>query len=174
MHTLAVEKEGFIQFRKDVEISPKQETRVQVELQPSEDFRRHYVEGAQFKRNLAWGGLALGALGLGGSAAMYVLSSAESKDLRSDIEAYNRLPAAERTSAAENKLSERRSGIGKSDSLILGLGVVGIAGLVGGSLLYFLGDDPAALDAAPRFEVGTDISSTGHLDQFRVAWGGRF
>ncbi|GAG28562.1 unnamed protein product, partial [marine sediment metagenome] len=61
LHTVNVEKEGFILFSRDVEISENEETKLSVALLPSEEFKRRHIESAQLVRTMAWVSFGIGA-----------------------------------------------------------------------------------------------------------------
>lgn len=150
MHTLVVEREGFIAATRDVEVTEQQTAQVNVVMQPSEDFRRAYSARAGRTRALAWTFLGVGVAGLGVGATFLALSVTSASQLRRDIVAYN--DSELKTNAAYDRINQRKSQLGTYDTLALVLAGVGVASLTTSIILFATGDDPHALEA--KVEVG--------------------
>ncbi|MBI3179216.1 MAG: PEGA domain-containing protein, partial [Deltaproteobacteria bacterium] len=160
LHALTVEKDGFIRFARDVEVLQSDETVLTVVLRPSDDYRRKYQDGARTTRMLAWTGLGLGAAGLAGGAALWVVADGKAGELRSDIEAYGAQPI--RTSSEADALERRRTDIGRLNTYTIVSAGVGVAALGVGLLLLVTGDDPDRYHAELRVGAGDGgMSLTG-------------
>jgi hypothetical protein len=150
MHTLSVEKEGFVVFTRDVQVTEKQVTSLDVVLQPSEEFKSAYLRRARLVRGLGWGGVGLGVAGLAGAAVSFAVAHNRGTGLSTDINAYN--AQAVRTQDQAQALANRKSSLGTLDSITATLGIVGLAGAATGASLLLLGSDPGRFEA--RLEVG--------------------
>ncbi|MBI5508373.1 MAG: PEGA domain-containing protein [Deltaproteobacteria bacterium] len=146
MHTLEVEKEGFVRFTRDVEIRTNQQLEVGVLLLPSAEFKKKYTATASFWRTLSYAGLGAGAVGLAAGAALFGMSRSQAKSLRADILAYN-APDHSRTADEEARLAERVKGVARLDALSMTSVVVGLVATAVAAGLFFGGDDPH------RFEI---------------------
>jgi hypothetical protein len=140
IHTVSVEKEGFILYRQDVKIVEDQETALNVRLLPSVEFKRQYTERARRVQTGAWISFGLGVAALVGAGTTYGLSRSNASDLNADIRAYNNSEA--RSTLEYERLGKLESDIGTLDAMTVTTGAVGIAGLVVAMVLWISGDDP--------------------------------
>src|SRR5690606_27639522 len=84
MHTIEIEKRGFIMFTQDVEIKADTTTDLDVTLRPSEEFLDDYRNSAGTVRKVAWISLGVGAAGVLGAVAMYIVGATEVSALNAD------------------------------------------------------------------------------------------
>jgi len=140
MHTVTVEKAGFIISTRDLEIQPKQEKEVQVSLLPSPAFVRAYEQRAGLLRTVAWAGIGLGAAGLAGGGLLYSVANDKATALRRDIQAYNQSELRREDTLRD--LQQRQATISRLDALVLVSGGIGVAALATGLVMYLTGDEP--------------------------------
>ncbi|MBI5511343.1 MAG: PEGA domain-containing protein [Deltaproteobacteria bacterium] len=153
MHTVTLEKTGFVQFQKDVEVQEKAARAVVANLRPSAEFRRAYRDSARFWRRLSWAGVAVGAAGLGGGGALFYVGAKQAKTLDRDRSTFN--AQARRTESERQALLEREQRIAVLDTLALVCGSVGLASAAVGIGLFTTGDDPDRYEAeAPGGPAG--------------------
>lgn len=169
MHTVRLEKTGFIRFARDVAINPDQDTRLDAVLQPSAEFARAYRDKAAFTRKLAWGGVIVGGAALVTAGVLFAKGSGDASDLRDDINAYN--ASGLRDSATARALDNRSSSIGTLDTVTLITGTVGVAALATGIVLFVTGDDPSRYDI--KTSVQPNVAIDGHGGAF-FALSGKF
>lgn len=168
MHSIAVEKDGFIRFLKDVEVVESKDTAIKVTLIPSDEHRRRYEASARTHRWLAWGGFGVSAAAFGGAAALWAVAAGRAESLNSDVAAYN--ANAVRTNVEAGALTSRRSDIGRLNSYSIGLGGVGLAALVAGAVLLATGDNP---DRYGTMSVGVAAAAPAgglRLGGYGVCW----
>ncbi|MEO0813918.1 MAG: hypothetical protein AAFY60_13710, partial [Myxococcota bacterium] len=140
VHTVALEKAGFIVFRQDVKIRSGEESTLNVTLIPSPDFIERYESDAGFTRTLAWTSLGVGVLALGGAAGAYVIGGQEADELNADIADYNQLSL--RSTARQQQLEDQEATVGMWDTVAVVSAGVGVAALATGIILWVSGDDP--------------------------------
>lgn len=126
LNTVELEREGFIQYRKDVEIVRDRTTELDVVLVPSREYVEAYRAGVLRQRWLGWGLIGLGALAAGGSVASFAVASARADDLNRDIAAYN-ASGNQRTSSEFEALRDRESDIATLDVLTIVGAAVAVA-----------------------------------------------
>lgn len=152
-HTLAIEKEGFVRFTKDVEVQEKRTRSLEVRLSPSEDYKRAYLEDANRWRAVAWSGVIVGGLGVIASAAMTVHSTQQRNKLNADIADYN-AELQQQTPTNAKAMESRKSNL---DGITAGAwvaGGVGVAALTTGIIAFLVGEDPNHFDAEITVDVG--------------------
>lgn len=155
VHTVEVEKTGFVVFKQDVKIQANRESQLSATLIPSPDFIRKYEKDAGFTRTMAWVGLGVGALALGAAGGAYFVGGQEADDLNAEIAAYNQQPL--RSTAEEERLQDREATVGMWDTVAVVSAGIGVAALATGIVLYVTGDDP------DRYE---GLASTSSDDAF--------
>ena len=140
MHSLRLEKQGFVAFKQDFEIKKDQPFAINARMQPSDDFRRQYRRGATLVRSVA--GLSLGLAVLSGAAGgfFYYDGVQRAQALSQDVVDYNAQEV--RTDSQRDGLLQQRADLAAVD--IVTLSAVGLAAASGVlSLgLYVFGDDP--------------------------------
>jgi hypothetical protein len=152
MHTVTLEKEGFVRFTRDVEVRAHDVVRVTAALRPSEDFVDRYRGHATAVRRLGWAGLAVGVLGLGGSGALYVTNAGKASKLASDIKAYNQNAAA--TQADYDALQQRQRSLATMDAVTIAAAGVGVVAATVAVVALLTGDDPARYDRPADLGLG--------------------
>lgn len=140
-HTIALEKEGFVRFTRDVQVEQDETTRLDVVLQPSAAYKEAYLQRAWTWRILAWSGLAAGAVTLAASGGLAAWSVFSTFQLNGAISAYNADPALQ-TSTRYDELKAGASFLLLGELLAAGLAVVGLALGGAGGVAYLIGDDP--------------------------------
>ena len=165
MHTIVVEKEGFIRFGKDVEITANEEARVDAPLRPSVEFLQQYQARTGLTRGAAWTSVIVAAAGLGGGAALYLLAGQKAAKVADDIRAYNQNLAATQTDF--NKLQQSKKSVATLDAMTLGAGALGVAAGVTSAVLFAFGDDPHRYDRAGE---PAPVASEGHPSPAWPSW----
>jgi len=167
MHTLTLEKDGFINATRDIEVVEQQTTTLNVVLQPSEDFRRAYVAKAGRTRALAWTFLAVGIAGIGAGATFFAVSATGAGQLRSEIQAYNENEL--RTNDGFDRINQRKAQLGTFDTLVLVAGGIGVASLTTAIVLLATGDNPRALDPKTEVRAGVTLRIVPALNGLSLA-----
>lgn len=162
LHTIAVEKEDFVRFTKDVEIKEKQTAQLVVHLQPSEDYKTNYVASANRMRALAWSGIGLGGAGIIASVAMAAYSGSATAGLNADIRTYNQTNN-QQTSQAYAALQGRAGDLRAINAVTWIVGVIGVGALATGILAYLYGDSPDHFDTSATVSTGVEALSIGPL-----------
>ncbi|MEM6732173.1 MAG: PEGA domain-containing protein, partial [Myxococcota bacterium] len=144
VHSVEVQKTGFIVFRQDVKVQSAREAAINVALIPSPEFIEEYESEAGFTRTLAWTTLGVGVAALGGAGAAYMLGSGEADDLNADIAAYNQ--QALRSTVQEQDLQDREGSVARWDTVAVVSAGIGVAALATGVVLFLTGDDPDRYD----------------------------
>lgn len=145
LHELAVEKEGYVVYRADVNIVEGKRLDVSARLIPSPEFIAKYKRDASFTRTLAWVGVGVGAAALAGGIALYFVGSSQAVDLRDDVRQYNALTVRPADQLAD--LDRREQQLALLDTLTLTTALLGVAAATTGAVLLFTGDDPGRYDA---------------------------
>lgn len=140
VHSIEVEKQGFIVASKDVAVTQDQAASVELTLRPSEDYKKAYVQSAMTMRIASFSTAGAGLLAGGTGLALYLVADARAKDARPAIEKYN--VASVRSTAEREQLDRDLSLIGTLDTAALVLGVTGVAAMGIGTALFFVGGDP--------------------------------
>jgi len=147
LNTIAIEKEGFVFFRRDLEIERDVESELDVTLIPSEAYVEAHRARVKRQRLAAWGLMGLSAAFVGGAVTSLVVASNQAGDLRDDINAYNSLPPGERTTAEFDRLESDESGIATLDVLtIVGFAAAAVSA-ASGAYLFATNDDLDRYDA---------------------------
>jgi len=144
MHTLAVDKEGFVTFQQDVEIHEKTELALDVKLTASEEFRHAYRRGANLVRTLSLASLGVGVIALAGGGYLVYDGLSRSNRLEQQITNYN--SQASRTSQEYDAITASRRELATVDVLTISAGGVALVGLAVGVTMLLLGDDPDKYD----------------------------
>ncbi|OGQ77772.1 MAG: hypothetical protein A2289_18995 [Deltaproteobacteria bacterium RIFOXYA12_FULL_58_15] len=142
--TVAVEKEGFIVYKSDLEIREKKTTTLNARLIPSAQYVSAYEDEARLWRNMAWLGFAVGAAGTVATVALAVSAGAKADEVNQDIEAFN--AQVERPSAQRRDLGETQKAVATLDALTLVSAGVALAGFGTGTFFWTWGDDPDRYD----------------------------
>lgn len=157
LHTLTVDREGFVRQSQDVNIKESVATSAEVVLLPSEEFKQKYLADARLMRGLAWGFTALGAVALGGGVALFVVDGMNSSKLQKDVQTFN--AAAERTTAQRESLQSRQSSINTLDALSVASMVFGVVSVGVGVTLFVVGESPSKYDDAKQTTTTTPATS---------------
>lgn len=144
MHTIAIEKEGFVTYQQDVEIHEKSELALDVRLTPSEEFRRAYRRGANLIRTLSLASLGVGVVALAGGGYLVFDGISRANRLDQQIEVYN--SQASRTAQEYDAITAGRRELATVDILTISAGGVALVGLAVGATMLLLGDDPDKYD----------------------------
>jgi hypothetical protein len=158
-HALAVEKEGFIQEKKDIQINSKQPTTVDVVLRPSDEFVRDYRRRAGFTRTVAWGTMIGGAVGVGAGAVLFTMGQTKAESLAKDVRAYNDQPT--RSTDTYNSLQQRNKQLGSLNAITVAAGALGVTALAVGLGLYLTGDNPNRYEVTTSIGLGTAAVRVG-------------
>jgi TolB-like protein len=151
LHTLSVEKQGFVLFARAVQIAPHQISKIYAPLVPSEEYKREYLEQANEVRWFAWAGTLTGGALLIGSGVLAKRNIDESNALNDDIAAQNADPTS-RTRQAEADVNNRQGDLQTLNRVAWVLGGLGVAALGAGVTLFIVGDDPHHFDARTTAE----------------------
>jgi len=162
LHAVAVEREGFIRWTRDVEVRESEETRVDVALIPSSDFRTAYEKRARLVRSLAWSGVAVSVAALGAGATSLLVARSRGRALQQDIDAYAAKTA--RTQSEQDALDGRRSAIGRLDGITLGCALSGALAAAAAAVLYASGDDPGRYATPPKVSIDLQAGITTVVD----------
>lgn len=156
MHTVKVEKDGFVLYAKDIQVQANRNTPLDVNLRPSAEFLRKYRATAQARRTVAWTSIGIGVASFGGSAAFFLLGKNKAASYDQKAKAYS--SEEPKSTATYNELQNLKKQTGTMDVLTLTSAAVGLAAFGVGVLLYVTGDPPDLYDT--RVEVG----SAGYRD----------
>ncbi len=147
-HFLAVEKEGFVGFQKEIRIQPEQVTVERAALLPSADFIRAYETKANRMRVGAWIGTGLAVVGVMASAGLQLKAGQLYGDVatpgtfqyaRAKLNAGVESDASGDYRASANTL---KASIGSLETMsYVGLGVAAAAAVAGG-YFWVAGDPP--------------------------------
>jgi len=96
--------------------------------------------------------MGVGAAAIVVSGGLYLKTRSDAQALKKDITAYGQ--TAVRTTAAADDLKERRSALGKQDTLTVAVGGVGVAALATGLVLYLTGGDRESRSARTHVDAG--------------------
>ena len=140
VHTVTVDKEGFIRFARDVEVSEGQRAELDAQLLPSPEFQRAYEQKTRRERTIGYALVGVGGASLAGGVATLVVSMTQAKSLNKDVTAYNAAGATSPTQYAS--LNSRRQAIGTLDIVTLVLGGVGVAAIATGVAVLVTSDNP--------------------------------
>ena len=151
MHTVMIEKEGFIIFRKDVNVERERTAKLIARLQPSQEYIETYKAGVKNRSILSWSITGAGILATGGAVASYLISRNKSNDLSEDIEAYNK--KAVRTSSEADGLDDREKTIASLEIVTIATGVVALASLITGISLLSTAPDADRYDTKSSIQV---------------------
>ncbi|MEK7703944.1 MAG: PEGA domain-containing protein [Myxococcota bacterium] len=151
VHTLIVEKQGFVVATQDFETDPAKAVGINVTLVPSAEFVREYRAAALRTRTIAWGAMGGGALASIGAVVLYALAGRAAADLDQRIAAYNDGP--DRSTAQYERLGDRQKRLAALDVGTLVSGGMGVAALGAGALMLVLGDAPDRYDNLRRDDI---------------------
>jgi len=160
VHTLAVEKEGFVVSTLDVDVEEKKDKVVEVPMLPSEEFKRQYVRHATTVRIAAWVTTGVGVAAIGTAVGLFVVGQNQAVSLRKDVASYNATVA--KPQSTFDALGQRRSSLATLDALTLGVGIAGLVVTGVGVTLFATGDSPSHFDT--KVSVGAREPAPG----FRV------
>jgi len=146
IHTVAVEKDGFVLARRDVTIMTHEQSVLEIQLIPSQDYQRRFAVAAHGQRARAWSVLAGGAVAAIVSGVLYGVGARQASSLRTSINTYNNEGLRD-TGAYNDLLSRQRSVANLNLGCVLA-GALGLAGLGTGGFMLWGADDPSRL-AAP-------------------------
>jgi hypothetical protein len=152
-HTVDVEREGFVVFRKDVAVRPGEGMFLDAKLRPSQAFIESYEASAMAQRIGAWSAIGAGIAAVGTGVALFFVGSSKASALRDDIDAYNALPQEQRSRESFADLDDREKSLGTIDAFTLVTGIIGVAAIATGSVLLFTGSDP------DRYTVSSGVAS---------------
>ncbi len=148
VHTLIVEKEGFVRFSKDIEIQAGGTTSVQATLKPAGDFLRQYRTAAERTRSLALSSITAGGVAVVGAGALYWVAGSKARALDGRIDDYQAKGASD--VALYDAIERDRKELAVLDVLTVSAAALGALALGAGLVLYTTGDDPDHYDDANR------------------------
>ncbi len=166
-HTLSIEKKGFVIYSKDIDILSQEATDIQARLLPSEEYKRNYLRLANASRRMAWSGVGVAAAGFVSAISLAVYSASATKELNSDIDAYN-ADSVSKSAQGEADLRTRGDRLGTYNTLAWVSAGLGIAGAATGASFFLLGEDPNHFDAKTTTEVG---DSTATFAEIKIGLG---
>jgi TolB-like protein len=140
LRSVAVEKEGFVAFRTDVNIRQSDAAIVNAVLVPSADFADAYQARASLLRTLSWTSLGVGGAALAASVGLFVTAKSRMNELDKDLSIFN--SAVDRSSRDYEELGDREKGVATLEALGLTAVTVGVVGVAAGLLMRSLGPDP--------------------------------
>ncbi|MCC6806178.1 MAG: PEGA domain-containing protein [Deltaproteobacteria bacterium] len=154
LHTLTVEREGFVRHSQDISVSENQTTKADVMLNPSPEFRKKYLGQARLMRGLAWGFSVLGLCAVGAGVAIIVVDGNNERQLKQDMIDYN--ASAERSQTTRESLQAKQANIALLDGVAIGAMIFGAVSIGVGVTLFAVGDNPSKYDEA---KTSTSVSS---------------
>ncbi|MBI3179973.1 MAG: PEGA domain-containing protein [Deltaproteobacteria bacterium] len=169
MHTITLEKEGFIRFSKDVDIQSNAEARLEVALRPATDLVNAYQRSAERTRGLALSSITAGVVGVAAGGTLYFLASGRENDLAKKAKAYQAGGSSDR--ALHDEIQSDKKELAVLDVATVAAAGFGVAALATGLILFITGDDPdryeTSAPAVPAFGF-VGVTPTG------VVFGGSF
>lgn len=165
VRTVEVEKEGFIQFRRDVDVKKDQTLTVDAALIPSAEYERAYRESIESERAWGWTALGIGVAGLAAAGATYAIASSDADTLSTDIDAFN--AQAVRSSAEFDALNSRDEDIGTLNLISAVSAAIGVAGVGFGTYLLLTSDDADRYEAQESLSVSAVPFAGGGMVLFR-------
>lgn len=148
-----IEKEGFVYYRRDVEIVRDQLTEISATLVPSEAYIEQYQRRIARRKVLGWSLVGIGVLAAGGAALAYAEGARLTDDLNRDIDAYNAQPNILQTPSQFDALRDRDAEIGTLDVVAVVALSASIVSAVAGTWVLIATDDPRRYDG--RASVGS-------------------
>lgn len=148
VHTLEIEKEGFIRYGRDITILKDSTTSVNARLLPSEEFIASYRKEIARWRSAAWIASGVGAAGLTASLITFLLGSSRSDELNADKETFN--AQSVRPQSEFDELQRRERQLGTLDSVTLTAALVGLVGASASVALFTMGPDPNRYASTPK------------------------
>lgn len=141
-YVLDVSLESYKPVHISFDIEPQADTEISLKLARSDAFIKDYKSKAWMKR-----GLAIGSLALGGASAIACVSLIIYGNLKNQ-DTFDRYYAAGRelTTAELQQVASIRSQLNTVDILSVVTGVVAVAAISTGIVLWIIGDDPNAYD----------------------------
>lgn len=140
MHSLQLQKEGFIDFKQDFEIYKGQPFGLKARMQPSDDYRRQYRKTAHILRSVAIVSLGTAVLaGLTGGF-FYYDGVQRASALEQDVVDYNAQEV--RTSAQRETIMQQREDLAAVDIVVLTAAGFALATGLLGTGFYLFGGDP--------------------------------
>lgn len=141
-YVLDVALESYKPVHISFDIEPQADTEISLKLARSDAFIKDYKSKAWMKR-----GLAIGSLALGGASAVACVSLIIYGNLKNQ-DTFDRYYAAGRelTTAELQQVARIRSQLNTVDILSVVTGVVAVAAISTGIVLWIIGDDPNAYD----------------------------
>lgn len=146
LHTLTVEREGFVRQSRDISVRENETTDADVVLLPSQDYKKKYLQEARLTRGLAWGFSALGLASIGAGVAIMIVDTNDAKKLADEVSAYN----AQETKPQDthDALVTRKTTIDTLDKLSIAAMVFGAVSIGVGVTLFAVGNNPSKYDDA--------------------------
>jgi hypothetical protein len=144
LHTLTVEREGFVRQSRDISVNESQTTSAEVVMLPSEDFKKKYLREARLMRGLAWGFCALGLGAIGGGVALMVVDSNSAKAVQAQITTYNAQDT--RPQSDRDALVQKQAQIDALDKLSIAMMAFGAVSIGVGVTLFASGQSPSKYD----------------------------
>lgn len=148
VHTIGVEKSGFIVEMRDIEIKERVPASLEIALRPSDEYKRAFRQAAMRQRigAIITTGLGIAAIAVG--VAIFVLDYGTARKLSEDVTGFNDLDR--RPPLAEDQLNNRLHQLGTLDGVALGLGIGGAVATVIGVVLLATGDNPSKYETYLR------------------------
>lgn len=151
LHTLAIEKQGFVLHRADVQVAEEQVSAHTARLIPSADYLEDYSRRAELWRAMSWVGIGVGAAAVVTAGVLWGVATTEAQSLNADIAIFNE--QIDRTSPAFDSLRTREQQVAMMDGAGMILLATGAAAITTGVIIRYLGDDP------DRYEAETSVSA---------------
>jgi hypothetical protein len=143
-HTIIVEREQFVRHSEDVSIDENKESKLDVVLMPSEDFKKSYKQKAVGLRVGAWLATGLGVALAGTGIALLVVNQGNAAALERDSLTFNE--AGTRPQADYDALRGRQTSVNTLDAVSIAAMVTGVAAVGVGITLFVVGDKPDKYD----------------------------
>ena len=165
-HRLEIEKEGFVVYRRDIQMLQGVEVSHRAELRPSDEYRERFESRARSKRRLGWGLLGGGIGAALTAGALAVTSHNLGTDLNVAIDHFNREPERA-TSAFESLERKQNLVLGLDIGTLVAAGAAVALGATGGYLL-------ATSDNPRRYHKQLRVAVKAGPGRALVAFSGRF
>lgn len=140
MHSLLLQKQGFVDFRQDFEINKGQAFGLKARMQASDDYRRQYRRKAQIVRSVAIVSISTAVLAAATGGFFYYDGLQRASALEQNVSDYNAQEI--RTASQREVMMQQREDLAAVDIVVLSAGGLAIATGLLGTGLYLFGDDP--------------------------------
>jgi hypothetical protein len=156
LNSIEVEREGFIRYRRDVEVVRDRDDELEVTLTPSMEFIERYKASVTRRKWMGWGMIGFGGLAAVGAVTAYLVADGDADALRSDIDDFN--AAGNGTTEEFEDLQDRESSIATLDVVTVVAGAVAVSAVTTGVVLLLTNDRSDRYDGFLR---SADASPAG-------------